>query len=128
MLYALASTALMSGCEGPTCDREPPLTYENWGEAYISDFCVGCHSSLVEGAERRGATVGVDFNTYGDVMRQVDRIEARGTGPAGRPASVPARPDFTLPPSGGPNEEQVRIFEEWLTCGVRPDAEALEAE
>ena len=47
----------------------------------------------------------------------LERIEARGTGP-----------DFTMPPSGGPNEEQVRIFEEWLTCGVRPDAEALEAE
>ena len=118
MLYALAVTAFMSGCEAPTCDdRDPPLTYENWGEAYISDFCVGCHSSLVEGAERRGATVGVDFNTYGDVMRRVDRIEARGTGP-----------DFTMPPSGGPNEEQIRIFEEWLTCEVRPDAEALEAE
>ena len=71
MLYALATSALMSGCEGPTCDREPPLTYENWGEAYISDFCVGCHSSLVEGAERRGATVGVDFNT--DLIESISK-------------------------------------------------------
>ncbi len=105
---------LLAGCEEPTCDREPPVTWENWGEAYIATFCVGCHSALLEGDERRGATPGVDLNNYGDVMRHVDRIEARATGP-----------EPTMPPSGGPSAEQVALLEEWLHCTVRPDAEEL---
>jgi len=105
------------GCEGPSCDREPALTYENWGQAYLSTYCTGCHSALVEGEPRKGATVGVDFNTYGDVLAHVERIEARGTGAAP-----------TMPPSGGPSAQEVALLDEWLTCAVYPDAAALEAQ
>ncbi|MCO4771848.1 MAG: hypothetical protein KDA24_17585, partial [Deltaproteobacteria bacterium] len=54
---------LAAGCGGPTCEREPPLSYDNWGQAYMSTYCTGCHSSLAEGFDRREAPVGVDFNT-----------------------------------------------------------------
>lgn len=109
--------AVLSGCEGPSCDREPALTYDNWGEGFIATFCVGCHSALIEGEPRKGATVGVDFNTYGDVLNHAQRMAARSTG---------AEPD--MPPSGGPSAEDVALLDEWLTCTVIPDAMTLEAE
>ncbi len=60
--------------------------------------------------------MGVDLNTYGDVLRHVERIEARATGEAP-----------TMPPSGRPSADDVALLDEWLTCTVAADAAALEA-
>lgn len=120
ILVALAASALVS-CKGGdsdtgerVCAHDPPLTYDNWGKGFMDNFCVGCHSSLYPEELRKGAPVGVDFDTYAGVMTWVERVESRATG---------AEP--TMPPGGGPSAEQIRLLEEWLACAVRPDAEAL---
>jgi len=112
------------GCAGSsddsaafTCDRDPPLTYANFGEGFMSTHCVGCHSVLVPTDLREGAPAGIDLNTYTDVIAWVDRIEARaGTTEAG------------MPPGGGPSEAERALLREWLYCSVYTDAEALSAE
>ena len=68
------------------------------------------------GSDRQDATVGVDFNTYGDVLLWTDRIRSR------------AVIGMDMPPAGGPNPEERLLLEEWLDCSVEADRTALEAE
>jgi len=108
--------AALAGCAGPPCDREPPLDWDNWGRAFMTDFCGGCHSVLYGEEDRDEAPLGVDFNTYGDVMHWSGRVLER--------VSVTA----DMPPAGGPSEEERAMLEEWITCSVEPDKAALEAQ
>lgn len=102
-----------TGREG--CDREPPLTWENFGEAIMTRHCTGCHSSLLPEELREEAPLGVDFDTYAGVLAWADRVRARSTG---------AEP--TMPPSGGPSAEELVMLAEWLDCAVAEDLQALE--
>lgn len=113
--------ALLLGCAGggdsaDPCPRDPPLTWESWGEATMVRHCTGCHSSLLPESMREGAPVGVDLDTYAGVLQWHDRIRARSTGEAP-----------TMPPGGGPSAEEVAMLTEWLDCAVAADVAALEA-
>lgn len=115
MLWLLLACA--PGADSASCDRDPPLTYHTWGEAFIDKHCTGCHSSLLgTPAERNNATIGVDLDTYGDVLVFAERIEAR--------VLTPESPQ--MPPGGGPTEEELQMLREWMSCSVYPDVEALE--
>ena len=93
------------------CDRSPPLTYANFGRGYLDKHCVGCHHSLLPQDMREGAPLGVDLDTLEFSLQWADRIEARATG------DVP-----TMPPGGGPTEDEREMLEEWLRCELLPDA------
>ncbi len=95
------------------CDREPALSWENFGESYMALHCNGCHSSLLPSGQRGGAPLGMDFDTWSDVVLNVERIRSRALGDA---------PD--MPPGGGPTETDLEMFEEWLACEVESAAEA----
>ena len=103
--------------ESADCDREPALDWHNFGKGLMDKHCNGCHSVLVPEAQRQGAPTGVDFNTYADVIEWRERIEARAT-------TVQLETP-TMPPGGGPGEEELALLEEWLACEVAKDAEAL---
>ena len=96
------------------CDREPALSFDNFGEAFMAKHCTGCHSVLHEGDLREGAPLGIDLNTYIDVLQWVERIEVR------------ALENLDMPPGGGPSEDERAMLSEWLQCAVYPDKEALE--
>jgi len=96
------------------CYHNPPLTYENFGKGYMDKHCVGCHSSLIPIESRVGAPIGVDLNTYHDVLLWVDRIDARSTGD-----------DATMPPGGGPSPEERALLKEWIECAVYEDAQGV---
>lgn len=114
----LALLLFLAGCEGgqedtaTTCDRVPPLTYDNFGKGFVTEHCAGCHSSLVPEDHREGAPAGVDLDTYEGVLRWAARVEAR---------AVDA--EAGMPPGGGPSEEERALLAEWLTCTVLPEAE-----
>jgi uncharacterized membrane protein len=97
----------------PLCYHEPQLSYENFGKGYMDKHCVGCHSVLLPVHSREGAPVGVDLNTYQDVMFWLERIDARSTGESP-----------TMPPGGGPSVDERALLEEWLNCQVTDDLEA----
>ena len=114
---------LLLGCSGGAddsaavdCDREPPLTFDNFGEAFLSKHCTGCHSVLHEGNLREGAPLGVDLNTYADVLMWAERIDSR------------VLDTLDMPPGGGPSEDERAQLHEWLQCGVYPDEAALAEE
>ena len=100
-----------------TCDREPPLSYDNFGEGFMAKHCAGCHSSLQPEDLREGAPASVNLDTYADVLAWAERIEIR---------AVPDGAD--MPPGGGPSAEERALLAEWLHCQVFSDAAALPAE
>lgn len=93
------------------CDRQPPLTWENFGRGHMHKHCTGCHSAYLETLEEReDATPGVDFNTWPDTVQWAGRIWDR---------SVILG---NMPPGGGPDAQEQQLFEEWMRCEVLPAA------
>jgi hypothetical protein len=89
------------------CPDESPLTANNFGGPFMLSHCTGCHHSSLGEGERAGAPIGVDFDTLAAVRDQADRIWARA-----------ADQNATMPPLGGPaDDERVRLGE-WLACGA----------
>ena len=103
--------------EGPDCSRSPPFTWDNFGKSHMDKHCNGCHSVLIPLAQRQNAPVGVDFNTYGDVLEWYDRIIARSTR---KQLDEPS-----MPPGGGPSDQELEQVLEWLECEVAKDKAAL---
>lgn len=116
VLLFLLACGLFGGDDSgnPACGREPPLTWANFGEGFMTKHCTGCHSSLLPEPMREGAPVGVDFDTYAAVLDWAPRIEATALGEA------PA-----MPPGGGPGADELALLEEWLACEVAADRAAL---
>jgi hypothetical protein len=106
-----------AGEAGPDCARRPALTWDNFGKPHMDKHCNGCHSVLIPLAQRQNAPVGVDFNTYSDVLEWYARIIARST------TKVLDQP--SMPPGGGPSEQELAMVLEWLECEVARDKEAL---
>lgn len=113
VLLSLLLVACAPGGEDSdtTCDRQPPLSYDNFGAGLLELHCTGCHGSLVPTERREGAPANVNFDTYEGVLAWADRIEAR---------AVPDEAD--MPPGGGPSAEDRALLGEWLDCTVIPEA------
>lgn len=107
----LGLTLLVAGC--PTAeplDVEGDcavLTWENYGEGEMRNWCTGCHSSGVVGANRNGAPSGVDFDDLVGVREHRERILARATGD-----------NPTMPLVGGGDAEDRERLRQWLECGA----------
>lgn len=107
----LALLACAPAEDSGACQRDPPLTWENFGQGWMGKHCTGCHSSLVREDQRNGAPVGVDLDTWPDMLTWAARIEVR------------ALEDLDMPPGGGPSEEERALLAEWLECAVYPELE-----
>ena len=95
--------------EGRVCPEDSFLTYENFGSAFFSEYCTGCHSAQLPPRMRQEAPEGVDFETLDKVRAQAESIYLR------------AADEYDLmPPIGGPSIEARELLGEWLACGA-PD-------
>jgi len=125
LLAMLALTLGACGADYVLDDTQPPpdetpiavdpdacetsfLSYSNFGEPFMLNWCRGCHSSDVPMGMRQKAPLAVNFDTIEQVRTRSARIAARA-------ASVTA----TMPPSGGPTLEERELLAEWLACGAR---------
>lgn len=83
------------------------LTYENFGRAFIEDYCLECHHSELAEAERNDAPLSIDFETYDLVSNFSISIKAiAGTRPL-------------MPPSFAmavPNSEERANLVQWIDC------------
>lgn len=91
-----------------SCLREPPLTWDNFGDGIIGRHCRPCHSSVVRAGQRAEAPPDVNFDTYEDVLLWADLIQAR------------AVHSETMPPAGGMQPIERQQLGEWLRCEVLP--------
>lgn len=103
--------ALAAGCGEPvpvSCDdREPPLSWSNFGEAHFRAECTGCHHSALDEASRSGAPPGADFDSYEGVAAFADEIAARAVDD-----------DADMPPAAPSDSAGRALLGEWLDCGL----------
>jgi len=110
-----SDTAVAAQSEAERCDRVPALSYSNFGQQLMDTHCAGCHSSLLPEDLREGAPLGVDLDTYSGVLLWADRIAARSLGDAP-----------TMPPGGGPEDDERARLDEWLACSVAQAVDPLQ--
>lgn len=124
LLLALSAGLLavsLMGCQDSAdpdavdCSRQPPLSYDNFGKGFLERNCTGCHSIYLTDPETRNyAPVGVDFNTYSDVLHWGERIQVR------------TYVDMDMPPAGGLLQTDLDMLNEWVQCSVLTDKAAQE--
>ena len=89
------------------CPEDSFLTYDAFGGPFMITWCNGCHSVDLPDGMRQGASLGVDFDTVEDIRRHATRIWARS-----------GDDNITMPPIGGPDEDERALLGEWLACGA----------
>ena len=88
----------------PDCMDAQLVTYNNFGESFMTHSCQGCHASSAP--NRFEAPEDISFDDLEAVWEQSDVILAVATG---------ATP--TMPPQGGVTELQRTKLIWWLRCG-----------
>jgi len=79
------------------------LTYQSFGQPFMTDHCNECHST-----SRAGAPGGYKFDTQDQVKKHASRIFIRAAGP-----------NVTMPPGpDDPPELSRDQLAEWLACGA----------
>ncbi|MBA3819615.1 MAG: hypothetical protein H0X17_12035 [Deltaproteobacteria bacterium] len=84
------------------------LDYDNFGAPFVVNWCRGCHSSAVPAGMRQRAPIDINFDDADDVRMWSERIAVR---------AASAAP--TMPPAGGPSEEERKLLVEWIACGAK---------
>lgn len=88
--------------------HSPTLGYSNFGEGFLLEHCAGCHSSMLPADARQGAPVGVDLDSLDLAREWSERSKIRTV------------TELTMPPGGGPSDEERLWFSEWIDCGMPP--------
>lgn len=89
------------------CPKGTNLSYENFGESVMLNYCTSCHSAHVEGTSRHGAPSGANFDLATDVslwrMNILDRVNGKGA---------------QMPPATALSAALRKDLAEWLNCGA----------
>ncbi|MDP8255638.1 MAG: cytochrome c [Candidatus Alcyoniella australis] len=96
-----AATFISDSARAADC----PTTYENFGKAFMEQYCTRCHASDKSGFGRKGAPAGYDFDLVekiaedkGDILEWV--IDKK-----------------SMPPRGDkPGADQRNKLKAWLDC------------
>lgn len=138
-MRTLLLLCLIAGCTdkptptGTTCADPDPvtgtttLTYDNFGQKFMTDYCINCHSSDLTHSQRNGAPIYHDFDTLLGVLEVVDHIdEQTGFGPNAHNTFMPGDGTGGRCPSvkGGaldeacpePTAEERTNLAQWLAC------------
>ncbi len=118
----LAVALLVASCNGEDKDAvaetdtdgpaladcaDSALTWTNFGEGFVTNWCTGCHSESVEEARRQGAPLDINFDTYEQVAQWSSRIDAR--------VGADSAP---MPPADGIPTYEEDDLHEWMRCGL----------
>ena len=96
----------MPSGSGVDCTKSV-LTYESFGAPFIANWCRGCHSAGLPGDMRQDAPADSNFDTLDEVHTWSDGI-----------ASLAGGDPATMPPAGGPSDDERALLVEWMTCGA----------
>ncbi len=122
-LFACTASAALA-CSGKDDTGEAAKTsetlacevgYEDFAGPFVLNWCVGCHSSSLEGeAARKKAPDGVNFDTLEGLRQYGDKARA---------VVVDLQ---MMPPLGGPSQEDRELFGKWIDCGMPASGEGFD--
>jgi len=106
----------------PTPDPET-LTWDNFGQKFMTDYCTWCHASTLTHSQRNGAPLYHDFDTLMGVLEVPDHIdEYAGSGPAAHNSAMPP-PQCPSVPGGpldrdcpSPSDMERTNLSMWIAC------------
>lgn len=93
--------------DAPSCATSY-LTYDNFGEPFVANWCRGCHSANLPMDMRQNSPPDVNFDAIADVRQWSARMVVR---------AAQGMPTF-MPPAGGPSDAERASLGEWLGCGA----------
>ncbi len=98
---------------GAACPENSTIDYENFGRAFMTAYCVRCHSSSLASSARNGAPSDHDFDTLDSIQSMhLEHIDANA-------AAGPLSTNATMPASGPqPSDADRYRLGEWLACGA----------
>ncbi len=102
---ALVATAACGTDTDVTC-ASSQLTYDNFGGPFVVNWCRDCHSAQLPAGMRQDAPADVNFDTLDEIRTWSRRI------------SLTAGTGTTMPPAGGPTDDERKLLVEWLRCGA----------
>jgi hypothetical protein len=122
VLAACGGTPTSTGTVCP--DPDPmTLTWDNFGQDFMTRYCVWCHDSSLPRSMRNGAPLYHDFDTLLGVLKTPDHIDQQaGIGPDAENRFMP--PDRCPSTIGGsinrdcakPTDDERRKLSEWIAC------------
>lgn len=89
------------------CPQATGATYSGFGQPFMSDWCLECHSASIVGEARNGAPEDVNYDTQAQIQSRLFRIYQQAA------SNTPL-----MPPLGGPNDVLRDLLGEWLVCGA----------
>lgn len=112
LFLLLVAGLICLGCDdkadpvGEPDDGLPDMvTYTTHIKPLMDTHCIQCHATFHQGADRNGAPVGVNFDTYADARSSADRGDAR----------IQAG---TMPPAAGLSAYDRSLFRRWVQQGA----------
>lgn len=124
VLAACTNTPIPAPTEAKCPDPDPmTLTYDNFGQKFMTDYCIVCHDSMLSHAQRNGAPFAHDCDTLPGVLSIADHIDQyTGSGPASDNTQMP--PSDCPSVMGGPlnrscprpTETERQNLAIWLAC------------
>ena len=110
---------------GTVCPDPDPgtLTWDNFGQKFMADYCTMCHSSSLQHAQRNGAPLYHDYDTLRGVLQIPDHIDSyAGAGPVAHNSAMPPSQCPSTP--GGPLSTDCRVPSDaertnlslWIAC------------
>ena len=119
----LAVLLWVTGCNGNFCWSEqcvdepidvvedlscpPEIGWKTVGKPFLDTWCTSCHAATLDPNDRMGAPQGIDFDTWEGASLWADRIVA-----------VTQGQEATMPPAGGPSDEEREAIAAWVACGA----------
>lgn len=95
-----------------TCPQDSTLSWDTFGESFMTSYCTRCHSARLSGADRHGAPSDHDFDNAALVREMSEHIdEIAAAGPDAINTSMPIGEPL-------PSEDERRKLGEWLACGA----------
>ena len=123
---ACTNTPIPTDTETVCPDPDPnTLTYENFGQAFMTSYCTHCHASALPRSQRNGAPLFHDYDSLRGVLAIPDHIDAyAGSGPAAQNSVMP--PDRCPTTPGGPldrdcpkpSQAERTQLSQWIACEV----------